>query len=107
MRQKENTLQGLNWPFATARALAVYVVAGGLASLSGWIFDVERLTSWDGSGISIQPNATIAATATGLGVLFLLGGRRRVSLVLGTFVAMIGFATLLEYATGADFAIDS
>ena len=107
MRHEEPPLKASRWPHTAARGLALYVAVGALVSLSGWILDVERLTGWDGSGISIQPNATLAAAGAGLAVLLLLAARPRLSLLLGAFVASIGLATIFQYVTGVNLGIDT
>jgi PAS domain S-box-containing protein len=84
-----------------------YVFLSGLISFCGWAFDVPRLTDWDGRGISIQPNTSIAAAATGLALLLVGPGYRRAVLVLGLVPGLIGAATLLEYASGIDLGIDT
>ena len=90
-----------------SQVLALYVIAGGIVSFSGWVLDIPRLTGWDGSGISIQPNATLAATAAGLALLCLTLGSARAALALGAFVALIGAATVFQYISGVELGIDS
>jgi hypothetical protein len=43
--------------------LTAYALIGGLLSLAGWVADVQRLTDWEASGLSIQPNAALALMA--------------------------------------------
>ena len=45
--------------------------SSGLISFIGWAADLPRLTDWIGDGISIQPNATIAAMCSGAAILLL------------------------------------
>ena len=92
---------------AIAIALAVYGLIGGLSSFLGWPLDLPRLTDWEGRGISIQPNATIAAIAASSAVLFLISGARRVALVLGTVVFLIGATALVETLANVDLGIDT
>ena len=93
----------LKW---TVTALGWYLLVGGLISFLGWAFDQPRLTGWDGSGISIQPNATIATIATGSALLLLVARRHRVTAALGGLVALIGGGTIVQYGTGIDLGID-
>src|SRR5712671_4118080 len=72
-----------------ARAFAVYALVGGVVSLIGWAADLPRLASWDG-GISIQPNAALAAAAAGAALLLLSFSATRSAAVLGAMVAAIG-----------------
>jgi PAS domain S-box-containing protein len=75
---------------------------GGLISFLGWPANRPLLTDWVGDGISIQPNATLAVTCTGLALLLTRFGRRRAVAVLGVVVFLIGATTLFQYASGLD-----
>ena len=93
---------------ASAIALALYAVAGGVTSFLGWMLDVPRLTDWEGTGISIQPNTTIAATSAGVALLLLLAqGRSRAAAVAAGLVAIIGIATWFQYLSGVSLGIDT
>ena len=92
---------------AIAIALALYALLGGLSSFLGWPLDLPRLTDWEGNGISIQPNATIAAIAASSAVLFLIYGARRAALVLGSVVFLIGATALFEHITQINLGIDT
>jgi PAS domain S-box-containing protein len=87
--------------------LGSYVLAGGALSFLGWVLDLPRLADWDADGISIQPNAAIAATLAGAALLLLARARRVIAAVLGACVFLIGAATIAEYLTGVDFGIDA
>ena len=88
-------------------ALGAYAASAGLISFLGWAADVPRLTSWDGTGISIQPNTTVAAMAAGLALILAAGGRRGAAAVAGAVAGAIGAATLFQHATGVDLGIDT
>jgi signal transduction histidine kinase/ActR/RegA family two-component response regulator len=87
--------------------VAAYALVGGVTSFVGWYADVPRLTDWLGTGISIQPNAAIAVTSAAIALLLFRFGFRRSGGAVGAFVAAIGAAVLIEYATGIDFGIDA
>jgi PAS domain S-box-containing protein len=87
-------------------ALGAYALVAGLVSFAGWALDRPALTDWDGSGISIQPNPTLAAMAAGLALLALSFERPKLALALGIFVLILGAGTLLEHAAGVDLGID-
>ncbi len=89
-----------------AAALGWYALGAGLLSFMGWVLDVRRLTAWGGA-ISIQPNAALAATAAGAGLVLLAHGRRRTVVPFAVLTGLIGFATLLEHAGAVDFGIDA
>ena len=92
------------------RALPVigsYVALSAAASLVGWAADLPRLTDWENDGISIQPNAAIAATAAGIALILHAIGHTRLSTACGVFVAAIGGATIFEYVSGIDLGIDT
>ena len=84
------------------RWLAAYALFGGLVSLAGWVANVPWLTDWDGKGISIQPNATVAAVGSGAALLLLGGDRRKAAAVLGVLVSLIGATALFQYLSGVD-----
>lgn len=87
------------------RLLASYALIGGLVSLVGWIANIPRLTSWDNSGFSIQPNAAVAAITMSVALLFLEASFRRTALILGICVAAIGASTWFQILT--DIELDS
>jgi signal transduction histidine kinase/ActR/RegA family two-component response regulator len=89
-----------------AAASGWYASVAGLLSFMGWILDVRRLTAWGGT-ISIQANATLAATAAGAGLVLLAHGRRRAVAPFGALAGLIGVATLFEHASGVDLGIDA
>src|SRR5262245_43560526 len=88
-------------------ALGIYGLAGGLISFAGWAADIPRLTDWNGGGISIQPNATIAAMCGGAAILLLTFSHRRLAAACGAVMATIGGTVAYEYASGADLHIDT
>jgi len=85
--------------------LAVYALIGGLVSFFAYVADVPRLADWTNTGISIQPNASIAVMAAAIAVLLLprFPGPAR---VLGVLVGVIGGTVLFQYASGIDLRID-
>ncbi|HEU4692060.1 MAG TPA: hypothetical protein VFS23_27045, partial [Vicinamibacterales bacterium] len=87
--------------------LGYYAVLGGLFSFAGWAADLPRLTDWIGDGISIQPNATIAATLSGCALLLLASGHRFIAALSGVTVAAIGGSVLYQYLSGTDLQIDT
>jgi signal transduction histidine kinase len=86
--------------------LGAYALVGGLVSFLGWAADAQRLTDWEGKGVSIQPNTTVAVTACGAAVLALAWERRRTAAVLGVVVAAIGATVVFEWVSGIDLGID-
>ena len=86
--------------------LAGYALAGGGITLLGWALDQPRLTDWDNSGISQMPNNALGVMVAGAALLLQLSGRRQMAALLGTFVGLIGVATLFEYLSGIDLGID-
>jgi signal transduction histidine kinase/ActR/RegA family two-component response regulator len=84
-----------------------YALLGGLISFIGWAADLPRLTDWNGGGISIQPNATIAAISSGATILLLAFGHRRIASACGVLVAAIGGSVVYQYISGADLHIDT
>ena len=72
----------------------------------GWAFDLPVLTDWDRNGISIQPNATLCVTFSGLALLSLAACRPAAGRFSGLLVLLLGGATLLQWVSGLSFGID-
>lgn len=89
-------------PRRAVLVLGLYLLAGGLVSFLGWALDMERFTDWEGIGIAIQPNATVAAMATGLAVLAHVVGAPLVVRILGIAIALIGATALVQHLAGID-----
>ncbi len=90
-----------------ATVLGLYAVAGGCISFLGWALNVPALTDWFATGISIQPNTTVAAACAGAALVCLVWNFRRTSAGLGILVAAIGLMSLLENLTGINFGLDT
>jgi PAS domain S-box-containing protein len=89
-----------------AKTLSAYVVAAGVLGFLGWMLDIPRLADWDGDEITMQPNTTVASIATGLALLLVTLGRRKLAAYFAVLVLLIAGMTLFEHATGADLVID-
>ncbi|HBJ87544.1 MAG TPA: hypothetical protein DDZ88_27545 [Verrucomicrobiales bacterium] len=89
-----------------AAGFGLYAILGGALVLTGWLADVPILTAWGSNGISMMPNAAVCAMCAGAALVALAFGARRLVVGLGIFVALIGAATLFEFATGIDLGID-
>src|ERR1051325_249739 len=46
-------------------SLAWFSLLGGALTITGWIFDIPRLTDWIGSGISMFANTALCASFAG------------------------------------------
>src|SRR5262245_52800695 len=95
------------WPRAVSVTLSLYALVGGLVSFMGWALDRVRLTDWGDTGVSIQPNSTIAVMSAGAALIALNLGYRRLALGLGAFVGLIGASVIFEHLTGIDLGIDA
>jgi PAS domain S-box-containing protein len=95
------------WSLRVSAGLGAYAMLGGLLSLLGWVLDVQRFTDWDGSGISIQPNAALCAALAGASLILLNFGLGRVAAMLGMLVAAIAGITLFEHLSGVSLGIDT
>jgi PAS domain S-box-containing protein len=94
-------------PSGAAFALGVYTLIAGLISFLGWLLDFPRLADWDGTGLCMQPNTTVAAMAAGCSLIFLVLGRRRASAIFAALVFLIGSATIFQYLSGVNLHFDS
>src|SRR5262245_54866672 len=86
--------------------LEAYVVLGGIVSFGGYALDAPRLTDWIDSGISIQPNTTVAVTTAGLGLLGLRQALRRLTIACGCLLLFIGTSVLFEHLSSVDLGVD-
>src|SRR5262245_46659351 len=101
----EERLQGA--VTAIVVGLQAYVVIAGLLSFIGWVADLPRLTDWISSGISIQPNTTIAAAAAGAALILWNFRFYRATAALAAIVTFIGGSAIFQFLTGIDLGIDS
>ncbi|MBL8879782.1 MAG: PAS domain S-box protein [Phycisphaerales bacterium] len=85
-----------------------YALLGGVSSFLGYVLDIQRLTDWVNSGVSIQPNAALCVTLSGFALLLLAAGEawRKPTAALGALVGLIGGATVIEWVTDISFGID-
>jgi PAS domain S-box-containing protein len=102
---------GLARRFHAASRVAGAVVAGlGAAVLGGWAFDIEALKSLHPSLVSMKANTAAGFLLTGAAVWLEQDPARRwrrwTSWSLAAAVALLGAATLLEYAARVDLGID-
>jgi len=85
------------------------VMAIGLLALIGWLGGVRVLTSLRADWVTIKANTAVGLIASGAALL-LSTGRSRLALagarLCAGFVAVLGFASLAEYASGWSFGID-
>jgi signal transduction histidine kinase len=89
-----------------ARVLGALVGLAGLVSFLGWALNIDRLTDWEGNGISIQPNNTVCMMLGGAAVIFLASGREKIGAWLGMAAGAIGAATLSQWLFHIDLGID-
>jgi len=85
----------------------LYVLVGAFVSFLGWAADLQRLTDWNRSGISIQPNTTIAAMSAALALILLSRGYPRAATAAGALVFIIGTSVLFEHSSGINLGIDT
>src|SRR4030095_9224927 len=69
--------------------------------------DMPRLADWDGNGISIQPNATVAAVRAGTTLILLAFGQRWIAILCGLVVMAVCGTVLFQYLSGIDLHIDT
>jgi PAS domain S-box-containing protein len=93
-----------------ALVLAAYAFAGGLVTFVGWFAHVPPLTDWVGSGIAMFANTALAASCAGAAIILAAVGSawaRYLSKALGTFVFVIGGATVFQHISGMSLGIDT
>jgi diguanylate cyclase (GGDEF)-like protein len=88
-----------------AGIVAMLMQASGLLALAGWLLGLPLLASALPGAPLIKANAAIGFVLAGL-ALHRFMQRRRGHALLSAGVLALGLATLLEYASGADFGLD-
>ena len=98
------------WAALLVIAAAACAIAGGMVTLVGWALEIPRLTDWRNDGISMFPNTAVCAVLSGAALLSNRPSGRRwrtLTSALGTLVALIGGATLIEHLAGISLGIDT
>ncbi len=96
-----------DYPRLITAMVGLYAFAGGLITLIGWAKDIQALTDWVNSGISMMPNMAVAIVLAGGALVLLSCGQARAATVLGFFTGLIGAATLFEHVTAINLGIDT
>jgi hypothetical protein len=102
----KTTIIHSHWQRRLSATLALYALTASVISFGGWAFDIPRLTDWFKGGVSIQPNTAVLIAVAGTAMLLLQFGYRRLTLLLGGFVAVAGGVNLLQYIIDADFGFN-
>src|SRR5688500_4361062 len=82
---------------------AAYALIGGSVTLIGWFANLPRLTDWMSTGISMFPNAALAAMCAGAALILVKLDQswcRKLGGILGLFILLLGSATLLQHFSG-------
>ncbi len=85
----------------------LYALIGGAISLAGWALDINVLTDWIHSGISIQPNASLCVLISGIALILIALGRPAAGAIVGAVVGLIALLTAFEWIAGTSLGIDS
>ena len=92
-------------------ATSSFAQIGGLATISGWIFNVPRLTDWADDGISMFANPALCAVLLGISIQILMSTKNIQAIwltrILSISVAIIALFTFVEHLTGLNFGIDT
>lgn len=95
---------GTPYASVTRQAAAIVAAAVGAVVFVGWAIDAPRLKSLHPDWVTMKPNTAIG---------FMLAGAAlwrpwsRAGRVLSALAALVGAATLVEYAAGVDLGIDN
>ncbi len=90
----------------TIAALAVGIIGIGLVVIVGWLTDTTVLRRWTARSTTTRGNTALCIVL--LGVVLLIQGTRwaRARTVMGTVVALVALAMLVEHLTGIDLGLD-
>jgi PAS domain S-box-containing protein len=86
-------------------AACAYLIAGGLLSFSGWVFDVRGFTDWFDTAISIQPNTALVATGIGIAILASAFAFHRTSILLVILTTFFSASALLGNFTDLEIGV--
>ncbi|HMT09441.1 MAG TPA: PAS domain-containing protein, partial [Pyrinomonadaceae bacterium] len=89
-------------------ALSAYLIVGGTISFAAWPLDMPSWADWLGSGITIQPTASLASIASGIALLFRTRfGANRISFIFSVITFSIGAISLFQLFSGIDLGLNS
>jgi len=86
---------------------ALYALLAAVVTFSGWAFNVQRLTDWEGRGVSMQPNTCVGIAVAALSIVLLSQKWWRLAALCGALVFALGFANLYQIITNNDLGIDT
>jgi two-component system, NtrC family, sensor kinase len=92
-----------------AQVFGTLVAAAGIAVLAGWATGNPVLLGLRARYVPMSPNTALAFVALGSGLVAIIGGGsggRRFAGVGAVLVGVVGVVRVIEYATGAEFAVD-
>jgi len=78
----------------------------GLLVITGWYTHNTALLHINSAFVAMQFNAALSFLFSGIGLLLVVLGKRRIGAALGALVAAIGTLTLAEYLFSINFGID-
>ena len=107
--QNERADSAFVQPYVVVYAAGVFALFCGVTAIIGWLAGIERLTDWEGNGITIKFNPALAITMLGAALIIRerFPNYRGIVWLLAAPAALIGFATLLQHVTGFNFGIDT
>ncbi len=104
--QSQSTIVHPRWLQQWSALLGLFALVVGVSAFSGWVLNIPRLTDWFNDGISMQPNTAILIASAGAATILLKLGYTTLVLGLGSFVALGGLLSLLQYISGIDFGFN-
>ncbi|MDI1240922.1 MAG: PAS domain S-box protein [bacterium] len=95
-----------------AKTAGFFAVAGGLATLIGWMAGLQRLKDWEGNGTTMKANAALAVVLLGIALLLIVHFSEKPKVriaaqLLAVFAALLGTITLIEHIANIDLGIDT
>ena len=97
------------WVRRISIATGIYAIVGGILTLFGWSFGIERLMAWSSSGITMKANAAICSILLGSSLIFAVNATKfRVPIrLLAGMATLIAAQTLFEHLFGINTGIDT
>ncbi len=82
------------------------IIILGLTVLIGWYTNTSLLIQVHKSFVPMQYNTALGFLISGIGLISLQFNFRRINIVVGIMIALLGFLTLLQYIFGLQLGVD-
>ena len=89
------------------KALSIVVMILGLSVMIGWAIKYDSLIQIYPHFAPMQFNTALGFFLSGLGLFCLIQNKHIISILIGAVLSILGIATIIQYAYGLNFGIDT